>query len=117
MEPYGAALVLEDETVSSASERFEKWPDMIEGSRGIGVGSMVEGAVGAAALAAMHPGSRSAPGVEEAIEFGKWATADQRQRAVAPFGQIDEQRRQPGGHLNEIGARGDFEQGAIDIEE
>ena len=81
MERHGAALVLEDQTVSSASERFEKWPDMIEGSRGIGVGSMVEGAVGAAALAAMHPGSRSAP--ELAAEIHAFAEALQREGDTA----------------------------------
>lgn len=83
-------LVLKKESAPGAGEGCKPRPDLVyRNSRG-NVGMVGESTIAAPAFAAMQPGGSPAPGLEELIEFGERAAADQRQGAAAPSGQITE---------------------------
>ena len=117
MKRQRASFVLQNKMGPHARECDKPGPDLVESRRSLAVSAAVERTVGAPTLAAVDPGGWPAPRSEKAIKLGQWAAADQRQGTAPLLGQITEQSGQSGRHLNAIRAGGNFEQGAVDIEE
>src|SRR5260370_38858223 len=109
-------FILEHEAGSIRRERSKSWPQAIECCRALTVDHAIENSVGAASFEPVQTRCGALPRLEQLVELGERAAADQGKRSLAPGRKPNDQRGQAVWYSNKFRTGSDLEQRPVHIE-